>query len=141
MAGIVQLTRAGKIVEEELLISEQIREDIFIDEYVIMPNHVHMIVFKARGQSPVLLEHTQLPQTEGFVSKFGPQRDNIPAFVRAFKSIATRKIRQETIPHFSWQVRYNDRIIRNQRELERTRTYIKNNPRNWDEDPENRPWE
>lgn len=141
ISGDIQLTEAGKIVEAELLISEQIRDDIFIDEYVIMPNHIHLIVLKSDTTSPVFVEHETHPQTEGFASRYGPQRDNIPAFIRAFKSMATRKIRGKAISYFKWQPRFHDRIIRNQEELVATRTYIRNNPANWDDDPENKPWE
>jgi REP element-mobilizing transposase RayT len=41
----VQLNKYGHIVENELLKSNDIRKEICINEYIIMPNHVHMIVY------------------------------------------------------------------------------------------------
>lgn len=43
--GIMNQNKYGSIVEKELLKSNDIRKEICINEYIIMPNHVHMIVY------------------------------------------------------------------------------------------------
>ncbi|MBZ4044384.1 transposase [Flavobacterium hibisci] len=44
IAGEIQLSEMGKIVENEFLKSFEIRNELFLHEYIIMPNHLHMIV-------------------------------------------------------------------------------------------------
>ncbi|MDD3120053.1 MAG: transposase, partial [Candidatus Gracilibacteria bacterium] len=43
--GEIILNDIGQIVEEEILATEKIRKNVIIDEFVIMPNHVHVIIF------------------------------------------------------------------------------------------------
>ena len=40
----MKLTEIGKTVEKSIKILEQIYHNITIDEYVVMPNHIHMII-------------------------------------------------------------------------------------------------
>ncbi len=51
--------------------------------------------------------------------------------VRAFKARATRRIRQAGRPGFAWQRNYHERVLRNERELDLTRRYIRDNPLRW----------
>jgi len=39
--GEVRLTRYGEIVREEWGKSETVRENIILDEFIVMPNHIH----------------------------------------------------------------------------------------------------
>jgi putative transposase len=57
----------------------------------------------------------------------------LPEIVRAFKTFSARRInaRRDTPGAPVWQRGYFERIIRNERELNLTRKYIANNPRNW----------
>ncbi len=91
---------------------------IGLDEFVIMPNHVHGIL--------------SLPPRAG-------QQVSLGNVVRAFKSIsaiaANRLLGRSGRPF--WQRNYFERIIRSDRELLATREYIRNNPLNWALDHEN----
>ncbi len=91
---------------------------IAMDEFIIMPNHVHGIL--------------ALPPLDS-------RRVGLSNVVRAFKSIsaiaANRLLRRSRRPF--WQRNYFERIIRSDRELLATREYIRNNPLNWTLDPEN----
>lgn len=63
-------------------------------------------------------------------NKFGPQKRNLSAIIRGFKSAVKSYANQHNIP-FSWQPRYHDRIIRNQNEMNRMAEYIENNIIHW----------
>jgi REP element-mobilizing transposase RayT len=54
-------------------------------------------------------------------------------FVRAFKSFSARRINEFRKSNLEgiWQPRFYDHIIRSDNELDRIRTYIRNNPNNW----------
>lgn len=58
--------------------------------------------------------------------------------VRVFKAVATDRIRQSGMSDFRWHRNYYDHIIRNEKDLDRIRAYIANNPMNWPCDKANR---
>jgi len=133
--GQMQLSRCGEIVREEWFASADIRKEIrlYPEEFVVMPNHVHGIVWivddgtatvGASGRSP-LHAHPQLSQK------------SLGAFVAGFKSSVTKRIRDELNTTGIWQRNYYDRILRNERELDAIRKYIETNPLRWAEDEEN----
>jgi putative transposase len=64
-------------------------------------------------------------------NKFGPQQDNLASIIRGFKSKACINIRMQVHSGFKWQPRFFDHIIRTEKELNRIRAYIVNNPRKW----------
>jgi REP-associated tyrosine transposase len=66
-------------------------------------------------------------------SIFGPQRNNLAAVVRGFKSASTKRIRAAELD-FGWQSRYYDHVIRDERALEEIRKYIASNPMKWEFD-------
>ena len=121
----VELNELGQIIAEQWLKSEEIRKEVILGEFIVMPDHFHglvMIDFKrvrAHGHAP------QLDPT--FKNTFGAQSKNLSALIRSFKANCTAQIRR-TNPTFAWQRSYHDRIVRNQHELERIEEYIFNNP-------------
>lgn len=67
-------------------------------------------------------------------NKFGPLvRNSLGSIVRAFKAAATKEAHESGIrnPGTIWQRSFYDRLIRDTRELEDTRRYIRENPSNW----------
>jgi REP element-mobilizing transposase RayT len=101
-------------------------EHIVLDEQVIMPNHLHGIIFltdQQAARSPI--PHKPLGRLIG-----------------AFKAVSTRRVKE--LPHPPerlWHRNYWDRVIRNQQELDTVREYIRNNPLKWELDrlnPEHR---
>ncbi len=117
----------GEIVREELKSSE-IRLEIRLGEYVIMPNHFHAIVCivnnrnDRRGDRPV--------------APTGPTPQSIGALIAGFKSAVTKRINAiRNTPSISvWQRNYYEHIIRNETDYYRIAKYITDNPRCWRED-------
>ena len=59
------LSEYGKIVEEEILRTLQIRENIYIDNYVIMPNHIHFIIEIVKNDIKNVGAYGNTPNNEG----------------------------------------------------------------------------
>ncbi len=105
---------------------------VSIDEFVIMPNHVHGIVIINRN---VETSHVMSLQRENLFAK--PIGGSLSVIIQQFKSSVTRWCRKEGISHFMWQSRFFDHIIRDERSLNRIREYIQINPQKWEYDREN----
>ncbi|MDW3652613.1 MAG: transposase [Bacteroidia bacterium] len=89
------------------------------DCLVIMPDHIHGILY------------LDLPyKTEWKSNSFGPQRKNLPDIIRAYKGAVT-KWANENLHAFKWQRSYYDRVIRNEEEYHRIKSYISENPNRW----------
>ena len=95
----IELTTIGKIVEEHLRLIPG------IDKYVIMPNHIHLIIIKNKtGKS-------------------------ISEDIRALKSVVSRAVGRPI-----WQKSFYDHIIRDEEDYLTKAEYIGNNPSKWIED-------
>jgi REP element-mobilizing transposase RayT len=91
---------------------------VVLDEFVVMPNHVHGLLWIA-----------DVPL---------PQRSSLGAIVGAFKSLAAREVNAAVKRTGSlWQRYYYERIVRNEAELGAIRQYILDNPLRWALDAEN----
>ena len=118
----------GQILEETIRNLETYRQ-IEVRSYVIMPNHLHLLIALLAPENPS-----------------DPDRKiSIPDLVRQIKSItAARHIRDvksglaEPFTGKIWQRSYYDRIVRNEREYSAIWTYIDSNPEKWAFDRENR---
>ncbi len=103
---------------------------ITLDETVIMPNHLHGIIIitnLCRGGSRTA------PTGEDI--KYKP----LGRLIGAFKTVSTKNINQiRNMPEIPfWQRNYYERIIRDEKDLNKIREYIKNNPLKWELDEEN----
>jgi len=150
------LNAIGQIVREEWLRSSEIRSELDLDRWMVMPNHLHGIVhFMSRmaphcqGAPPCA--PTTPVKTSTSIRLQGPCRGDRPvalpdrnrpielpskslgSFIAGFKSITTKRINEMRgtpgIP--IWQRNYNEHVIDNDEELERIRQYIEDNPRHW----------
>lgn len=105
---------------------------IELDEFVVMPNHLHgIIVTDCRGTA----------RRARFEETFGrPVAGSLATIIRSFKSAATKRINtlRDNPGAPVWQRNYYERVIRDDRELDGIRQYIADNPAKWAED-ENHP--
>lgn len=107
-----ELSKYGKLVDNAILEIEQHYSNIKIDKYVIMPNHIHMLlsidedVYGRPVVSPTISRI--INQMKGYVSK------------QVGRSI--------------WQKSFIDHIIRNEKDYIEHYTYIEDNPIKWEED-------
>jgi REP element-mobilizing transposase RayT len=100
-------------------------ENVQLDEFVIMPDHIHgIIVINSNRRFVINHECTKnkFPQIHPMGS------GSLGEIVRWFKGRCTFEIRKKD-EGFSWQRNYYERIIRDDAELNRIRKYIRNNPK------------
>ena len=125
----VELTSIGQIIERELLKTEEICKEVSIDQYVIMPNHIHAIIaVGAYGIRPQ-------EETRSFES---PSR-SIGSVIRGFKATVTKQVRkfENSATLQVWQRNYYEHVIRNEIDLNKIREYIFFNPLQWEFDEMN----
>ncbi len=136
--GEMILSDMGKIVRDELLQTPKIRPNVKLDEWVIMPNHVHAIIeICTDAQRRDALQCVSTGVLE-YKNKFGPQANNLASIIRGFKGVVTNKIHQMPNSNsFAWQSRFYDHIIRNEISLNKIREYIRTNPQMWERDRNN----
>jgi len=119
---------------------------VHLDQFVIMPNHVHGIIII--HPPPVEALHCNVSTGGGYnastthinninqkMSAISPKSGSLSTIIRSYKSACSKHIRiQFPDFNFAWQSRYHDRVIRNEREYHGIVNYIMNNPKNWVKD-------
>lgn len=135
--GRIRLNALGRIARQEWIQTACVRPYVLIDEYAVMPNHLHGILWIVGATRRVAQNHDVPLRVSHRDTPTGPVIDSIGAILCQFKSIVTKQIRERGFDQFQWQRNYYERIIRNDDELNRIRQYIIDNPENWEKDPEN----
>jgi REP element-mobilizing transposase RayT len=128
IAGEMYLSEVGRIVSEEWMKTAIIRSNILLDEWVVMPNHIHGILVITERMPSIETPRRGVSTT----SKWKP--GTLGAIINQFKSISTKRIRRTGTTAFAWQPRFYDHIIRNEDALSQIRNYIHNNPQKWEDD-------
>ena len=96
-------------------------KNIRLDEYIIMPDHVHGIV---EIMAPEFHNDSQNTQPKHKLS------GSIPAIIGSYKSAVKKYInRIDQDNNFMWHRSFYDRIIRTDEELHAIQNYIRNNPK------------
>ncbi|MBE0427599.1 MAG: transposase [Nitrospirae bacterium] len=133
--------------------------NVRIDEFIVMPNHVHGIIILYVGAGPcacpVYKYDGNLLNAEGYGRPSSEKRQSqikgqpqgvaptisLSDIVHRFKSFTTSQYRINVLhnnwppfPGKLWQRNYYEHIIRNETELNKIREYIINNPLNWESD-------
>ncbi len=150
IGGEIVLSPIGEIAERFWLEIPAHFPNTDLDEFVIMPNHVHGIIILrdvvAAQHAAPLPEHkaAALPDNHAaplpdapITPKHLPAPGSLSAIIRSYKSAVTRWAGKNGYPSFAWQPRFYDHIIRNEQSLQSIRLYIRNNPLNWALDEEN----
>lgn len=130
----VVLNDLGKIVNEEWLRTKEVRKNIDLDDYIIMPNHIHGIIIIDYNENELnnnIGRDTmhRVPTERTFGSSIP---NSLSTIIGAFKASVTRRINKTLKPYQSiWQRNYYEHIIRNEEDLYRIRKYIQQNPLKW----------
>ena len=134
LGGDMRLSPIGKIVAEEWQKTPQIRPNVLLDEWVVMPNHIHgIIVITSRVETP----RRGVSTADRGVSTTTQWKSNtLGTIINQFKSVCTKRIRAVGNSEFAWQSRFYDHIIRDEKSFQRIRSYISANPLQWGEDEE-----
>lgn len=109
-ANIVRLSKIGQKIENCILKIEEIYPCIFVDNYIIMPNHIHLILTIDTNRRPMVAP-------------------TVATVIKQFKGAASKEAGTSI-----WQKGYYDHIIRNENDFNETMKYITFNAQKWDED-------
>jgi len=154
----------GEIVDGETVLSEigkiaikcwkeipQHYQCVELNEFIIMPNHIHGIIIIKENVNDVVGAQYFVPQkdvqrVEQGVQNIEPLRVNkfqhvvsgsLGQIVRGFKIGVTEFCRNNEIMYSVWQRNFYDHIIRNEKDMYNIQGYILNNPSKWQADLEN----
>ena len=108
----------GQLVNEYWLNIPSHYPEVELDDFIIMPNHVHGII---------ILKLLSIVETG-----HAPSLHSLGNIVGSFKSGVSKFAHQNSFKDFQWQQRFYDRIIRNEKELFQIRKYISQNPLRWE---------
>jgi REP element-mobilizing transposase RayT len=109
----VEYTSFGEIAEKQLFLLKDRYPYLAVDKYVIMPNHIHVIMIlsgSAAGASP---------------------RPTIADIVCAYKSLTTRECKKNGFEGILFQTSFYEHIIRGREDYEEIVKYIYENPLRW----------
>jgi REP element-mobilizing transposase RayT len=150
----MSLNHIGEMVEKFWLEIPKHFENVSLDEFVIMPNHIHGIIIidnlvSTGNANPVeTQQHNHVETQQCCVSTGNTKKSNtfyklkpksLPVIIRSYKSICTKTINHvQNEIFFAWQPRFYDHVIRNENSLNRIREYIIHNPLKWDLDKNNK---
>lgn len=159
--GEMILNNYGEVVKNEVDNTWELRDNVDIDEYIIMPNHVHLIIVikdNSVGNDCIVPNNIILNDIEPYNAEpINPSNMNkssnmndlqsgtmqsfptLSRVVRWLKWSITSQINKipEMREGFAWQKSFFDKIIRNDEQLNKTRQYIIDNPMKWELDINN----
>ena len=116
----VILSEIGKMADQEIHNIEKHYDNVKIDHYVIMPNHIHLLIRITERINP-----------------FPTARGDIPNIIGKFKAAVSRSVGKAFMPSGReklWQNSFYDHIIRDEWDYREKWDYISNNPARWSED-------
>ncbi len=129
--GQMHLNDLGREVEIQWLQTAEVRPNVILDAFVIMPNHFHGIFFiQDTLRATQRVAPTKKPRPSGPIS------GSVGAIVAQFKSRVTKRLnvlrKKPGVP--VWQRNYYEHVIRDEDDLNRIREYIDYNHVSWMED-------
>lgn len=138
----LSLNDCGRIAHECWEKIPTIYSHIQLDEFIVMPNHIHgiLIIDDKRRMKRDAQRGDQ--RNEGWANQREEERarqclaPTLGVVIGQFKSVVTKRMNalRDTPGTYVWQRNYHDHIIRDEMDLNRIRKYIRDNPREWKND-------
>jgi hypothetical protein len=137
----MELSKMGIITNQCLIDIPKHFSNIHLDEYIVMPNHVHILFHVEtpymaslqKHSNDILINYSHRNHPNYYSRLNQKSKQLIPKAIQQFKSAVTKQINSKTI-FFAWQPRYHDIIIKNQKQYLTIKQYINNNVINWEKD-------
>ena len=143
--SIMGLNETGQIVQSNWEDLPNRFPSIEIDEFVVMPNHIHGIIVISGAHGSIhkmsvrAIHESLVEKSTAYDNKTKRRNMLLPKVIGYFKMNTAKKINQlRNTPGIPvWQRNYYDHIIRNERSLTAIQQYIQNNPAMWPQDLDN----
>jgi len=105
----------------------ELRSNILLEEFIVMPNHLHCIL--------IIIENKEADNKKQKVAKFGqPVEGSISVIINQYKGAVKKWCNNNGFENFEWQRKFYDHIIRDEKSYVIIKNYIINNPANWPHD-------
>jgi REP element-mobilizing transposase RayT len=138
----MRLNEFGKIAQQQWLSIPNRFDDICLDEFIVMPNHMHGIIKIVGAPLAGALSNNVAPGNKRAPARGAPTMGGatvaIGVIIGAYKSLCVHQCLQyikqnnkNLILGKLWQRNYYEHIIRNEISLNKIREYIINNPIQW----------
>ena len=108
----VILSKIGKVVQKHIEASRDAYDNIELENYVIMPNHIHLILYVSGAD-----EESTSPCAA------------IPKYISVLKKYINKECGKNI-----FQRSYYDHIIRNEKDFDKVWDYVEGNPIMWEKD-------
>ncbi len=104
---VILLSTLGLLIKRFILAIDSVYEDVFVDNYVIMPDHIHLLIrIEAKNGNSVQPE--------------------LQTIIRSFKTMVTKQLGKSI-----WQTSYYEHVVRNEKDYLNVWNYIEENPYRW----------
>jgi len=139
--GEMRLNEYGRIAKNEIIKTKEIRKNVIIPHFIVMPNHIHFIVelaedvgtYRIHQKSPSEWDRITHMENSGVCNTpLQSPSQTVGAIVRGYKGAVSRQIGFPV-----WQGNYRDHIIRREKSYLKIAEYIDNNPLKWELDCHN----
>ena len=119
--GIMGLSEIGNTAAYYLQRIPELRPQVELDEFIVMPDHIHCILELANQRSPNKMRN-----------QFGrPIVNSVSMIINRYKGAVKKWCDDNNFCFFEWQERFHDHVIRNAEDYWSIKKYIINNPRTW----------
>ena len=139
--GIMEVNEIGQLANKNWLDIIKSFPFVQLDEFIIMPNHIHGILMLNREinfeeDAINRVSTKEMDCKGGRTGKHNPMlKEDLSTIIRWYKGRTTFESRKIN-PLFMWQSRFYDHIIRTEEEYKKIQFYIRTNPANWENDSE-----
>jgi putative transposase len=140
--GEMKRNEMGEIAHQSWMEIPNHHTNVLLDEFIVMPNHVHGIIVlcgnvACNPDGNVENENCRDVVCNVSTTGISPKRGSLGAIIRSYKSAVTNGCHTRGHDKFTWQSRFYDHIIRDEKGLNEIRFYIRNNPSRWEFDRNN----
>ena len=119
----MELNKLGLYVDQSIEGIKIHKKNINIINHIVMPNHVHILLFLNNPHQPKI------------INRFGPLiPESLSALINHFKGRITKYAQKEKLFWPDWQDRFHDKIIKDKKSFDFINQYISNNPLTWKDD-------
>jgi REP element-mobilizing transposase RayT len=130
----MQLNDYGEIAQKEWQRTTEIRKNVKLHEFIVMPNHIHGILEIVPAQ-PVGARRALPRINDLHSSRFQNQgRGTLSSIIGAYKSSVSKQIHETGFIGKIWQRNFYEQVIRDEQSYQNISEYIMNNPMNWQND-------
>lgn len=131
--GKMELSEIGILADVFWYEIKNHAKNIELDEFIVMPNHIHGILILDGNDTAKALERDTAKACLSRTRFQNQGKNSVSSIIGSYKSAVSKHAHRLGF-EFEWHGRFYDHIIRDQESFERIRNYIIQNPAKWNND-------